>query len=211
MALAFLMTASSAMAGESVNFNIDDGEVTPSSNFATRVTVLGASIVDGGGDPMPVTLRLRVDGESIYPFGHYNEPFTSNVNDATSRTYVPWVTFDGDSGVRVKAKSWRTDGSLYMSVDSSSNSQQVLVLRDGDAVPNIPGFANQGNIADFVEDYIVDGHVSLGANEVIYLFELGTSDMSSPYADFQDLVVVVEFADSPEALTMSTDLEALFD
>ena len=72
-------------------------------------------------------------------------------------------------------------------------------------------FKEQSNIAAFVRNFVVDGHVVLGENEAIYLFELGTTNMSSDAADFQDLVVVVELGESPEALAETEDMKALYD
>jgi hypothetical protein len=207
-ALAVLGAASTA-ATDTIDFEIGDGQVTPSQDYAMRVTVLGASI-QSGGTPMPVTVKLRVGDQSLEPFGEYSDPSEGDVNTDNSSTYVPWVTFSAQSPIRIKAKSW-LNGNVYMTVDSGQNTQQVKVLRDGDAVPDIEGFENQNNIVDFVEDYIVDGHVRLDENEAIYLFELGTTNLSSSAADFQDLVVLIELAESPESLTMVTDLTVLFD
>ncbi|MCP3906278.1 MAG: fibro-slime domain-containing protein [Planctomycetes bacterium] len=87
----------------------------------------------------------------------------------------------------------------HMTVNASDASPYVYVLKDGDPVPAIPAMADQSTILDFVEPYIdiPSGFMTLAPNEAIYLFELGTTDLGSPAADFQDLVVLVRLASDP--------------
>ena len=77
-----------------------------------------------------------------------------------------------------------------MEVDSNS-SRNVKVLRDGDTVPQIAGFLNQGNIESFLGGYITNGKVTIDKNQAIFLYELGTTNLDSASADFQDCVVLV--------------------
>ena len=42
--------------------------------------------------------------------------------------------------------------------------------------------------------------MTMDENQSIYLFELGTTRLTSSAADFQDLVVLVTLGESPEAL-----------
>ncbi|SFT52171.1 hypothetical protein SAMN02910340_01032 [Methanosarcina thermophila] len=97
-------------------------------------------------------------------------------------------------------KKWEGSSKNYrwskrITVDTSNNSSNLMVLKNGDSVPNIPGFNNQVSIKDIVTDYIENGDIKLKENEVIYLFELGTEvsaeDPDDPAADFQDLVILV--------------------
>ena len=76
------------------------------------------------------------------------------------------------------------------------------MLRNGDPVPSIDGIYGQGSVKDFVSDYIdvSSNTMALEDNEVIYLYELGTT-YSSSSADFQDLVVLVSLSASPVART----------
>ncbi len=83
---------------------------------------------------------------------------------------------------------------------SGEDSDFVKVLRDGDAVPNIAGYLSQGSVASFVTDYIENGHVVLEPNQAIYLFELGTTNLNSSAADFQDAVVLLTLAKEIEVV-----------
>ena len=98
--------------------------------------------------------------------------------------------------------SYTADAPTYaphLTAKSGDNSQQVIVLRDGSSVPSIPGFANQANLAVFVEPYVnvATQKIVLDDNQAIYLFELGTTNLASPAADFQDLVILVTLATDP--------------
>jgi hypothetical protein len=99
-----------------------------------------------------------------------------------------------------------------MTVDSNSNSPNVKVLRDGDAVPSIQGAAGQASVADVLKPYInaQTGRITLAANQAIFLFELYTTNLASKYADFQDLVVVVTMGTSPESIGGTAAARRLF-
>ena len=58
------------------------------------------------------------------------------------------------------------------------------VLRNGDAVPLIPGLNPQPPVEEFIKDYVKDGKIVLDENEAIFLFELGTTDLNSTAADY---------------------------
>jgi hypothetical protein len=50
---------------------------------------------------------------------------------------------------------------------------------------------DQNAVASYLADYIRDDKIRLGDMEALFLFELGTTNMGSTAADFQDLVVLV--------------------
>ena len=118
--------------------------------------------------------------------------------------YTLPATYAAGTAVSVVGRSWKKISSSYsgnsnshweqeLQFDSASGSPNVLVLRDGDAVPAIEPFQNQSSIVSFLQGYIDDATdtVVLADNQAILLFELGTTDLSSSRADFQDLVVLV--------------------
>ena len=111
-------------------------------------------------------------------------------------------TFGENSSIDVTGTSWRTSGSVYLQRNSHEESPSVKVLRDGDPVPDISGFENQTDAVEFVRNYIdpATNTMTMDENQSIYLFELGTTRLTSSAADFQDLVVLVTLGESPEAL-----------
>ena len=202
-----------------VDFEIQNDNVVPSETFAAKATVLGAAISSSGNYDLPVTVKFKIDGDKYKPFGPFNKAVSGNVNDGQNpRDYIFPNLYPGGSAIKVVGrswdkKSWWDDGSNnndwkeLMTVNSENGSQNVITLRDGDAVPNIQGFMNQSSIEDFVAPYINSetNRITLNNNQSIYLFELGTTDLNSPAADFQDLVVLMTLAKDQEQLAQSNN------
>lgn len=205
--------AGSAVAQTSINFEISDGRVVPSEAFAAKVSVLGAAITSGGRD-MPVTVQFRIGDMVIEPFGSHSDPDAGNVNDHRGpRHFIIQETFDASEQIEVTATSWRTSGSKYLQRNSHEESPSVKVLRDGDDVPDITGFAEQADAVRFVQKYIdpETNTMHMDENQAIYLFELGTTRLSSSAADFQDAVVLVTLGESPEALDQAELMDTMYD
>jgi hypothetical protein len=205
-------------------FTISGDRMTPDQRFTARVRVLGAKISHSGQYDMPVTFSLDVGGTRFEPFGADNSSIAGNLNDGGgARDFILPDKYEGGTAVSINATAWRRNTSNgvvtwqnYRSVNTNGSSQQVLTLRDGDLVPAIPGFLGQDSIEAMVRDYVdpVTRQVHLHEDEVIYLVELGSTDLASAAADFQDLVVLVTLAkdeacfqeaDEPRNLTVTFD------
>lgn len=194
------------------DFNIVGDLVIPDTQFTARIRVLGTEITYGGQYDIPVTARIRIGSESFEPFGLLSSATGGNINDDNNpREFILPSQFAGGTNVWAESTSWVKRRSYYdgsqdthwrelMVVDTRTTTPQVLTLRNGDAVPDIPAFMNQDSLPHILRDYIntTDGTMSLQEYEVIYLFELGTSNTDSLAADFQDLVVLVTLAELPE-------------
>ncbi|MEL7662761.1 MAG: type IV pilin N-terminal domain-containing protein [Methanosarcina mazei] len=195
-----------------IDFEIIDDTVVPQEDFISSFNVLGAAISMGSYDMM-VTSRLKVGSETFDPWGDYALPVTSNVNDGSTHSWDLPATYQAGTSVTISGKSWQhkappknkpklnynLDASWegYMEVNSTDNSDNLIVLRNGDSVPTIQGMDKQPDIADFVEDYVENGKIVLEDNEAIFLFELGTTDLHNSAADFQDLVVLMTIDPAP--------------
>lgn len=205
--------AVSASAQSSIDFQISEGRVVPTEDFAVKLTVLGAAITSGGVD-MPVTVKFRIGDEVIEPFGAHDDRVAGNVNDHRgARHHIIQRVFDPDARIDVTATSWRTGGGVYLSRNSHDESASVKVLRNGDAVPDLAGFEDQADAVHFVRKYIdtETNTMLLHENQAIYLFELGTTNLSSSAADFQDAVVLVTLGKSPEELSNAELMDAMYD
>ncbi len=207
---------------DAVEFKVDKGEVIPQEPYAASITVIGGDLPFGFWifRPIwlevyaaPITVKIKVGGGApIYPFGPSPGPHAhrlkakvnaGNVNDDHNpRTYVLPNDYPAGTPISVTATSWawsRPWGRGYhmnLSANSVTDQDIVLALRDGDRVPSIPAFGNQLSAAEFIKDYInfKTQRISLEDNQVIYLFELASRDLSLPSADFQDLVLMVSLA-----------------
>jgi len=193
---------------EDVDIVIDDDTVEPQVPFTCTVTVLGAAITSGGVD-LPVTMQVKLNNGWIDPFGTWTQAVTANINGAGSFTFTCPDSYPSGSEVDVKARSWRKkhwwdsgeSNSHWVTsmtqLTESAHNDNIIVLQDGDAIPDVPGMDNQSSIEDFVSSYVDldSGLMSMSGNQIIYLFELGTNNLSSDAADFQDLVLLVTFSE----------------
>ncbi|MEZ6242021.1 MAG: fibro-slime domain-containing protein [Phycisphaerales bacterium] len=197
------------------DFAIQSGSVLPGEAFCAQVGVLGAAISDGGKYDCPVTMRLRIGSTEFEPFGAFSSPTGANVNDGSwadgtdSLRYVVPGVFDAFTQISAEAESWvKTSSSVsgtsdshwkvHMHANTWTGSSQVILLRNGDSVPNISGLYSQSSVASYVAPYTNPStkKIELADNQIIYLFEIG-NDASSPSADFQDLVLLVSLASDP--------------
>ena len=225
LGLAFFLVAGPAAAQSNIPFTIIGGEVIPGEPFVVRATVLGAALQSTGfGYDYQVGARVTIDGSQFEPWGLLDEAIAGNLNDDNNpRQWVAPGLFPGSVEIGITGRSWnkkkpaQDDGSQeshweeYSTRDSWEGSDRVIVLRDGDDVPDVAGFADQPSLLEFIGDYIDTTTspftVDLTANEAIFLFELGTKPVGNPACDYQDLVVLIRLAEHVLAL----DLEGLFD
>ncbi len=200
-------TASANADAYSFGYEINNRRVVPSSDFAAKVSVIGAAITYGqGGYDIPVTLRVEVGSGAYDLFGNASDASDGNLNDhSDARHLIMDETFVNGEDINLTATSWVSGNSgweRHLEVSTADNSAQVKVLRNGDAIPDIPAFDGQTSTEEFLGEYLdtATGTVDIADDQVIYLFELGNTDPSSSGADFQDLVVLITLGDSPEAL-----------
>ena len=221
MALAAGITAP-VFAGEPerIDFDINAGKITPTEDFMVMVSVLGSAITSGNED-LPVTVQLKVGNQTINPWGDFSDADAADVNDpyAPTRNYIVNELFEvaegsdpADTEVTVTGRSWWR-GEVHIEANSHEQSEQVKILRDGDVVPSIKGLDDQADVLHFIKPYIDfdTNRITLDENQAIYLFEIGTTNVNSSAADFQDLVVLVTFGKTKRDFFKYTAREALYD
>jgi len=103
------------------------------------------------------------------------------------------------AGARVAVKGRASYGYWSSEYASTEDHRQVFVLLDGDTPPEFAPFDGQPEITSFCQSVIdaSTGKVTIEPHQAVVLFELGTTNMNSPAADFQDLVLLVDFAAIP--------------
>jgi hypothetical protein len=92
--------------------------------------------------------------------------------------------------------------SSYANYATSSprNGKTVFTLKNGDEIPSVKPASGQSSAAAFLSGYADPAdasstvkHLKLASNQVIYLFDLYTTDKQSVNHDLQDTVVLVTF------------------
>ncbi|MCP3904724.1 MAG: fibro-slime domain-containing protein [Planctomycetes bacterium] len=176
------------------DFELVNGGLVPGEPYAARISVLGSAI-----GSLRVTVQVKFGEDEVDPFGPFHNCNGGNVNDDDNPRHQDYGTHPAGTPITVLGRSW--DGfsgscSERMTIDTSTESPNVLILRDGDALPDIDPFGNQATILDFLSAYVdADADVvTIADNQAIYLFEVGTTDLNDATADFQDLVVLVTLA-----------------
>ena len=197
--------SSSPEATPSIDLNVVGNSVVPQSPFIGSFKVLGAAIQSGSND-LKVTTQFKVGNYTLDPW-NYALPVTGNVNDGETHLWNLPSTYPAGTPITISGQSWiwkstppstlNSGWKSYMVVSSTSNSPNLKVLRNGDEVPKIPGLNPQPPVEMYIKDYVKDGKIVLKENEAIFLFELGTKDLHSTAADFQDLVILMTVDPAP--------------
>ncbi|NQZ57549.1 MAG: hypothetical protein HRT88_08790 [Lentisphaeraceae bacterium] len=205
------------------SFTASGGTITIDSPVTISYESIGAAISWGSSYDMAVTTTFNFDftdsegvqsSESLDPFGDYTNPIDGNLNsDMTDgkKSHDLEKVYDPGTEISVVAKSWQktstsnsgndaSDWKEYLEIDSGtvdgteSDLANVVILTNGQDVPKIEGYLDQGDVEAFLEEYVdADGKVKIGDDQAIILFELGTTDMSKSTADFQDLALLLTF------------------
>lgn len=195
----FIMPAS-VQAKPVTDFNISGASVSSSQPMVAKITVVGAAI-SSGSSPCPVAMRVKVGNTYHQPFGTYTSKTAGNVNDNKNpRTAVLPGTIAPGTSISIEGQTWMpTSSTVFMTVNSLLGGSQVKALRNGDTAPNTAGFAGQVSAKAMLTPYLdaTGKKVKLNSNQVIYLFELGTTSLTSSAFDMQDLVVLVDLASDP--------------
>jgi fibro-slime domain-containing protein len=182
------------------DFSINGASVSSSNPMVAKITIVGAAIVSGS-TPCPVAMRVKVGNSYHEPFGAFSNKTAANVNDNRNpRTAVLPGTIAAGTSVSIDGQTWLPgSNSVYMTVNSANGGAQVKALRNGDSVPNTTGFAGQVSAKAMLTPYLdsTGKKIKLNSNQVIYLFELGTTSTTSSAFDMQDLVVLVDLATDP--------------
>jgi Tfp pilus assembly protein FimT len=184
-------------------WTLDDGVVTVNDPLTMSVRYLGGDIVCGDPtEPIPTfgSVKLKTGGGTPTI-----KNLTMTAGADTSFSDVPANTVMTVSGyAKGNSGSGDCDGDTLGPYVSTSTTQ-VRALKDGDSVPSIPGYLGQASIDAVLTSAsanpltgkpIVDTgtkKIVLAKNQVIYLFEFGSTDPDESAFDLQDMVVLATF------------------
>ncbi len=179
--------------GCDVRFDLHGNVLVNRGTSDITLKVLGSEITYGAGGPR---VAVRVTGSTNGGIGWQDlfggrpviggeEQVISNVPDGTPLA----LTFNG-------TYSWLFNRSYRSDVHTN----QILILRSGDKLPNVVPFDSQKTLSALMAHYVdQSGHIIIGPKDVIFLVELGTLNTSS--ADFQDAVVLATFNEKSSSCT----------
>ena len=167
-----------------------DGTITTTGPLDVTFTVLGSAITWGAGGPeIAVTVqRKKTSGSG------WSDLFSGNDVDGGETQTVTGYTNGTQVVARIngyyRQSRWLTFDATY---DSNDQSGHTIILRDGDALPAYPAFADQESLETYLQNILdAEGHVDIGTYDLVLLTELGALDTSS--ADFQDAVLLIRFS-----------------
>jgi type II secretory pathway pseudopilin PulG len=159
--------------------------LVPQSDATVTFKVLGKSLNYGANGPdCDVALSVQT--------GRYGWSALFNgapVKDGDEQEWYVAANTPVDIRASATFEAWRRKR------QTSKDHPYVLVLRNGDAPDQLAPFDDQPEIQWFCQEFIdpATGRVALDPNQALILFELGTSNVCSAAADFQDLAVLATF------------------
>ncbi|MBP6603181.1 MAG: hypothetical protein KA250_15310 [Verrucomicrobiales bacterium] len=175
------------------------GTVTPKRTLKMDVRVLGASVWASttnnwgqvtGGYYVPTEALVKYNSTS------YSRIFYNTHNNVNPNTIVYTRTVTAGNSINFGGRYYFNNSwsSLYT---STSSSQQVIALVDGDTPPTTTPLYQQPTIQSFILPYLdsTNGKIKLGPRDVIYLMELTHTNKYDGGFDLQDLALLVTFTE----------------
>lgn len=161
-----------------------DTGINITASLKATVKVLAAEITNGPNGPrVPVYVNQKLNGKYTPLFGG------ANVNN-TTQTFEQTIHMSSGDHLGFKASA----SGCYAYDSDNKTTAFVKTLENGDSFPNYKAYAGQKPLADILKDYIdPNGKLVLADNQLLIAYELGTNDIRSAAADFQDCVLLITF------------------
>ncbi|BCU78508.1 hypothetical protein [Luteolibacter sp. LG18] len=166
---------------------IPPNTVVPKQDVTMKIRVLGASFQESLTSYLTVQAFYRTNGSA------WVTAFSGLQTTVVPSTILVQKTITKntklDFGGRGYRSGWLT---LY---NTGTTSPNVVMLKNGDAVPDTTPAFQQGEIESFLKPYInsTTKKISIGPKDLIILYELGQTDTKASGFDLQDLVMLVTF------------------
>lgn len=166
-------------------FVIDGDSVRTTADFTANVKFLGTGWSSPTYDA-PVNVSVRVNGTEVKAW--------ETVRDSNA-TVGSYGISRQEAGTSVSITAWGKESWYggWRTTSESENSAYLVVLRDGDAVPNYDTDAGQQDVTAYASPFIENGTISLDDNQAIYLFDFNRQGTDHETAEYQDAVVLVSF------------------
>ncbi|BCX49093.1 hypothetical protein HAHE_30010 [Haloferula helveola] len=163
-------------------------EILRRDGVCMELRVLGAPSILGyqsNGKPNYAYVQAEVnigDGNWVRFFYDTHEWVQPNWTYATAKTIA---------GVRPHFRGRVYNNGWLPYQTTGTGSPEAVALTAGDPLPQYVPAIQRGEIASFLQPYVdAGGYVKIGPKEQLILFELETTDRTSPKYDMQDLVIL---------------------
>lgn len=190
----------------------DSGTVTTTTSTLVEVRAVGAAF-GPSNKPYPVQGWVRSGSSSAW-----HSIFLGNQNTVNPQVVI-WqkvmqagetldFEFQGSYDQSYNLSKPSTIGSWQPKINTTPSSPRkynLLVLKDGDVVPNFNPAFDQDDIHGHLKTYFEPGtkKLNLGPNDYIYLTELSPFNQGHSSTDLQDLVFLVTF--TPQTVTVNSN------
>jgi hypothetical protein len=166
-------------------FAISGGTVSITQPTTVQLEVLGTAITYGEGGPdLPVTVDAFI-----------NQQIQSLFNGQAVQQNDTWqyAAQSGDDIYSMGTVHIPYIGANWTIGYDSTNQNQVVTAVNGDQPPAFDPFGGQPSIESFVEPILDEqtGTITIDDDQVVWFFELGSSDPNSSAYDLQDLVILL--------------------
>jgi type II secretory pathway component PulJ len=181
--------------------SVGGGSITLPTASTTTMKILGSAIQCGPGHPSMKTqlvVNKVKDGQTVSSTTLMVDPNALPYPTIPSYEHEPAGTSFNFSG-SIPPNSQNSNNTCNAdtigagTVNSLDNTVQVKILRNGETVPEVKGFAGSASAKDILNGYLdpLGTKIKIAENQYIILFELGVKDDTSSDAfDLQDLVVL---------------------
>jgi len=177
-----------------------DGTLTPKTVPLTMdVRVLGASVIVATTDyygNLISSYYIPVSCQFSYNGGTWQQIFYGDVYAVNPATVVLTKSITSKYTLDFGGKyNWNGSwGPFINTLNYTNNNRNVIALKNGDYPPVTCPLYNQPTVASFLKPYMAaDGQVIIGPKDVIYLFEITTTNTNDPGFDMNDLAILVTF------------------
>lgn len=163
--------------------------VTTRKRTRVEVRVIGDTF-QSGPTQLPVAFWARVGGSG----NGWQSLFYGKSSDVNPDTPVFDQVVEAGTEIDFAGRARTGSGSWYSVRWTLDSNPTVTALQNGDSLPDYAPAYSRGTIEGYLSSFVsARNTVVLGPRDLIYLFELYSTNPGSSYFDMQDLVVVVTF------------------
>ena len=173
-----------------------DGTILTASQLNVTARALASEITYGTGGPtIPVTVSFTKEKNK-----HWSELFDDDGIEAGMVDTVSNVPSGSQIALKIRGY-YRKGGWLSFSETAITNdgSDHTIILRRGDPLPSYLPYGEQQSLRAILASYLdASNHLTISASSLLVLTELSTIAYPPPSSeDFQDAVLLLEFAGTP--------------